>query len=138
MNKNASITGPTILWEKIKGKEVKTNEGENLGKIEKISENHFMIEEGFTKKKRFWIPKFLADIYDGKFLWLDIKLAEIKHRYYYDDEPGKSQYDMDLTEYNTKYDKTKNHTSKKTIKIKEGLELESKSRHKYKNIRDLK
>jgi hypothetical protein len=66
-----------------------------------------MVEEGLIKKKRFWIPKFLADVYDGKSVWLNIKKEEIKQRYYYDEEPAVSslQYDLDIIEFNTKYGK---------------------------------
>jgi len=130
--------GPTILWDEMKNKKVKSVDGKSLGKIEKISQNHIMIEEGLMKKKRFWIPKFVADVYDGKFVWLDIKQEEIKDRYYYDTEPASSQYDLDMTEYNTKYGKNKSNISNEKIKLKEGIELESDRKKGYKNIRDLK
>src|SRR5688500_5937863 len=74
---DGSTTGPTILWDEMKDKKVKSIDGENQGKIEKISQNHIMVEEGLIKKKRFWIPKFIADVYDGKFVWLDITHEEI-------------------------------------------------------------
>ena len=138
MENDGSTTGPTILWDKMKDKKVKSIDGENLGKIEKISQNHIMIEEGLRKKKRFWIPKFVVDVYDGKFVWLDIKQEEIKQRYYYDKEPASSQYDLDIAEYNTKYGKNKSNISNKKIKLKEGVEPESESKKGYKNIRDLK
>ena len=98
-----------------------------------------MIEDGLVKKKRFWIPKFVADIYDSKFLWLDIKKEELTQEYYYDKEPKSSQYDLDITEYNTKYGKKKSNTSNEKIKLKEGVDIgESESKRDYKNIRDLK
>ena len=87
MDNENNMSGPSILWGEIEGKKVKSVDGENLGKIEKISQNHVMIEEGLVKKKRFWIPKFVADYYDGKSIWLDIKKEELKQRYYYDQEP---------------------------------------------------
>jgi hypothetical protein len=138
MENDGSTTGPTILWDKMKDKKVKSVDGDKLGKIEKISQNHIMIEDGLIKKKRFWIPKFVADTYDGKFVWLDIKQEEIKQRYYYDKEPASSQYDLDIAEYNTKYGKNKNNISNEKIKLKEGVELENEPKKDYKNIRDLK
>ena len=95
-----------------------------------------MIEEGLVKKKRFWIPKFVADYYDGKSIWLDIKKEELKQRYYYDQEPESSQYDLDMNKYNTIYGKNKSNASNEKIKLKEGADVESKKG--YKNIRDLK
>ena len=138
MENEEGISGPSILWGEMKDKKVKSVDGETLGKIEKISQNHIMIEEGLIKKKKFWLPKFLADVYDGKFLWLDIKKEEIKQRYYYDKEPAESQYDLDRTEFNTKYGKNKTNSSNEKIRLKEGVEVESKSKKGYKNIRDLK
>ena len=75
MENEGSTSGPTILWDEMKDKKVKSIDGENLGKIEKISQNHIMVEEGLIKKKRFWIPKFLADVYDGKYIVVNL----IKH-----------------------------------------------------------
>jgi hypothetical protein len=138
MENEGDISGPSILWDEMKDKKVKSVDGEKMGKIEKISQNHIMIEEGLIKKKKFWIPKFLADVYDGKFLWLDIKKEEIKQRYYYDREPEASQYDLDRSEFNTKYGKNKSNSTNEKIRLKDGTEVKSKSKKGYKNIRDLK
>ena len=138
MEKEGDISGPSILWDEMKDKKVKSVDGEKMGKIEKISQNHIMIEEGLIKKKKFWIPKFLADVYDGKFLWLDIKKEEIKQRYYYDREPEESQYDLDRSEFNTKYGKNKSNSANEKIRLKDGVEVQTKSKKGYKNIRDLK
>jgi hypothetical protein len=138
MEKEGDISGPSILWGEMKDKKVKSVDGEKMGKIEKISQNHIMIEEGLMKKRKFWIPKFLADVYDGKFLWLDIKKEEVKQRYYYDREPETSQYDLDRSEFNTKYGKNKSDSSNEKVRLKEGAEVKTKSKKGYKNIRDLK
>jgi hypothetical protein len=138
MENEGDISGPSILWDEMKDKTVKSVDGEKMGKIEKISQNHIMIEEGLIKKKKFWIPKFLADVYDGKFLWLDIKKEELRQRYYYDQEPAESQYDLDRSEFNTKYGKNKGASSNEKIRLKEGVEVKTKSKKGYKNIRDLK
>ena len=136
MENENNLSGPSILWGEISGKKVKSVDGEDLGKIEKISQNHVMIEDGLVKKKRFWIPKFVADFYDGKSLWLDMKKEELKQRYYYDQEPESSQYDLDMNKYNTIYGKNKSNISNEKIKLKEGVDIKSKKG--YKNIRDLK
>jgi len=138
MENEGGTSGPTILWDEMKDKKVKSIDGENLGKIEKISQNHIMVVEGFIKKKRFWIPKFLADVYDGKYIWLDINHEEIKKQYYYDEEPTSSKYDLEMSEFNTKYGKNKSKDSNEKIKLKEGTELKTKSKKGYKNVRDLK
>jgi hypothetical protein len=137
MENEGGTSGPTILWDEVKDKKVKSSDGENLGKIEKVSQNHVMIEEGMFKKKRFWIPKFLVDVYDGKNLWLDIKKEEVTQRYYYDEEPASSEYDLAMSEFNTKYSKNKSKDSNEKIRLKDGTELKTKSKENYKNLRDL-
>ena len=73
MDNENNMSGPSILWGEIEGKKVKSVDGENLGKIEKISQNHVKIEEGLVTNQRFWIPKLVEDYYYGKSIWLDIK-----------------------------------------------------------------
>lgn len=51
------ITGPTVLWSELKDEKVKSNNGKKLGRIEKISQNHFKIEKGGMRKKDFGYPK---------------------------------------------------------------------------------
>ena len=97
-----------------------------------------MDEEGLFKKKRFCIPKFLADVYDGKYLWLYITKEEIKQQYYYDEEPASSANDLEMSEFNTTYGKNKSKVSNEKIILKEGTELKTYSKKGYKNIRDLK
>jgi hypothetical protein len=62
--------GPTILWGLLKGKRVRSNDGNNLGVIDKISQNYIRLEKGRVKKEKFWLPKYYADAFDGKVLWL--------------------------------------------------------------------
>lgn len=52
------LEGPTILWGLLKGKRVKTNDGEDLGKIDKVSQNYIRLEKGRVKKEKFWLPKY--------------------------------------------------------------------------------
>lgn len=52
------ITGPTVLWSELKDEKVKSNNGKKLGRIEKISQNHFKIEKGGMRKKILVTQKF--------------------------------------------------------------------------------
>ena len=67
---SGSSEGPRILWEQLKGKKVKANDGKELGEIKEISQNYLRLEKGIVNKDKFWIPKYVADAYDGKVLWL--------------------------------------------------------------------
>ena len=82
-----NISGPTVLWSEIKDKKVKSKNGKKLGRIEKISQNHFKIEKGDLRKKRFCVPKNLADAYDGKYLWLKSDEEQIHDKFLYGEEP---------------------------------------------------
>lgn len=83
-----NITGPTILWTDLDDVEVKSNDGKKLGKIKKISQNHFRVEKGSIGKKSFWVPKNLADAYDGDYLWLRNNEEEILDKFLYGEEPS--------------------------------------------------
>jgi hypothetical protein len=82
-----NITGPTILWTDLDDAEVKSNDGQKLGKIKRISQNHFRVEKGSIKKTSFWVPKNLADAYDGDYLWLSNNEEEIRNKFLYGEEP---------------------------------------------------
>jgi hypothetical protein len=83
-----NIAGPTVLWSDLKNRKVKSNDGKKLGKIKKISQNHFRVEKGSIGKKSFWIPKNLADAYDGKYLWLSNNEDDIRDKFFYGEEPS--------------------------------------------------
>jgi hypothetical protein len=82
-----NITGPTVLWTDLNDVKVKSNDGKKLGKIKKISQNHFRVEKGSIGKKSFWVPKNLADAYDGDYLWLTNNEEEIHDKFLYGEEP---------------------------------------------------
>ncbi|HJR84362.1 MAG TPA: hypothetical protein VJ772_03230, partial [Nitrososphaeraceae archaeon] len=82
-----NITGPTVLWTDLEDEKVKSSDGETLGKIKKITQNHFRIEKGSINKKRFWVPKELGDAFDGKYLWLKGDEEEIHNKFFYGEQP---------------------------------------------------
>ena len=62
--------GITRIWKTLEGKNVKTNDGKDLGVIKKISEEYLLLQKGIVHKEEFWIPKYIPDAFDGKILWL--------------------------------------------------------------------
>jgi hypothetical protein len=122
-----NITGPTILWTDLDDVEVKSNDGKKLGKIKKISQNHFRVEKGSIKKESFWLPKNLADAYDGDYLWLSNNEEEIHDKFLYGEEPSVD-------------DKAAPIESIKVVKERmKGIATEKHdSSEQYKNMRDLK
>jgi hypothetical protein len=122
-----NITGPTILWTDLDDVEVKSNDGKKLGKIKKISQNHFRVGKGSIKKETFWLPKNLADAYDGDYLWLSNNEEEIHDKFLYGEEPSVD-------------DKVAPIESIKVVKERmKGIATEKHdSSEQYKNMRDLK
>ncbi len=122
-----NITGPTILWTDLGDVEVKSNDGKKLGKIKKISQNHFRVEKGSIGKKSFWMPKNLADAYDGDYLWLNNNEEEIHDKFLYGEEPSVDEKITPVERIKVVNERMK------------GVPTEKQdSSERYKNIRDLK
>jgi hypothetical protein len=138
-----NIEGPTVLWGELKGKKVKSNDGKDLGDIDKISQNYIKLEKGTIKKEHFWVPKYLADAFDGKVLWFLTGEEETRAKFQYGEEPPVEQYEKDFGSFKTSsygqnrtWDAEKvNVTPERTVGIpaKPGDSDEN-----YKNVRDLK
>ena len=124
--------GPTTLWKTLKGKNVRTNDGKNLGEIKEVSENYLHIEKGTVRKEKLWIPKYIADAFDGKTLWLLIAEEELRGKYQYGKEPTPGdEYAKEFESFKgTPYAQNANYTTdfNENIRVVEN----------YKNIRDLK
>ena len=139
----AATEGPTILWGQLKGKKVKSNDGEDLGEISKISQNHIRLEKGHVKKEKFWTPKYLADAFDGKVLWLLACEEEIKNKFSYGEDPPAEQYKRDFNNFkSSSYGQNRTtDTEKVNLTQERTFGVPSKpadSETDYKNVRDLK
>jgi hypothetical protein len=127
----ASREGPTIMWTMLKGKKVKSNDGKDVGEIKEVSQNFLRLEKGTVKKDKFWIPKYVADAYDGKVLWLLIDEEEILGKYHHGSEPPGDQYARDFEAFKTTpygQKATYHPDSDQNVRVVE----------EYKNVRDLK
>jgi len=97
----ANSEGPSILWEQLKGKKVRTNDGQDLGEIKEVSQNYVRVEKGMVNKDKLWLPKYVADAYDGKVLWLLVSSEEVMKSYVYGEEPASQQYSRDFETFKT-------------------------------------
>src|SRR5437899_13010040 len=95
--------GPTILWSMLKGKKVKSNDGKDLGEIKEVSQNFLRLEKGTVKKDKFWIPKYVADAYDGRTLWLLTNEEDVlgKYRNGSESPPAGQQYAREFEKLKT-------------------------------------
>lgn len=125
--------GPTVLWSMLKGKKVKSNDGKEVGDIKEVSQNFLRLEKGTVKKDKFWIPKYVADAYDGKTLWLLIDEEDIRDKYRNGSEspPTGQQYASEFETFKTSPYGQKavyRPDSDQNVRVVED----------YKNVRDLK
>lgn len=134
--------GPTILWGLLKGKKVRSNDGKTLGEIDKMSQNYIRLEKGTVKKKKFWIPKYYADTYDGKTIWLVLTREEVESKFHYGKEPSPEQFQQDLESFknteNVKNRKWNPDNIGVTSEKITGVPTRPKGSSDYKNVRDLK
>ncbi len=92
-------SGPSILWSQLKDKKVKTSEGKDIGEIKEISQNHLRLEKGTLSKDKFWIPKYIVDIFDGESVWLSANEEDVKEKYLFGQEPSTEQYTRDFESF---------------------------------------
>ena len=116
----------------LKGKKVITNDGKDIGEIKDISDNYIRLEKGSIKKDKFWIPKYTADAYDGKHLWLLINEEEVHSKHVYGDESPRGD------EYTKGLESFKSSPSGQKGEYSPGVEERIRIIENYKNIRDLK
>jgi hypothetical protein len=97
-----SSEGPSILWEQLKGKKVRTNDGRDLGEVKDVTKNYILLEKGVINKDKVWVPKYVVDAYDGKVLWLLVSNEDIAKGYLYGEEPAVQQYTRDFETFKTR------------------------------------
>jgi hypothetical protein len=128
---------PTVLWDVLKGKEVKTNDGKDLGEIKEFSQGYVRVEKGTIKKESFWLPKYIADAYDGKTLWLLLGEQEVRERYQFGEKEGEFMEAPTTDQYTTDLDTFKSTTAGKKREYPSDLEESIRLVEDYDNIRKI-
>jgi hypothetical protein len=135
----ASSEGPSILWDQLKGKKVKTSDGQDLGEVKEISNNYILLEKGLVNKNKVWIPKYVADAYDGKVLWLLVRGEDVVKSYVYGEEPAMQQYTRDFETFKaTQYGQKAVYLPdfQQNVRLTEERMSPAPTGESYKNIRD--
>ncbi len=79
-------------WEKILDKKMKSSDKEDLGKVQSVSSHYVEVTEGKVSKKRYYIPKYYVQGYDGEHIHASLTKDEIKDRYQRDSPPSESEF----------------------------------------------
>lgn len=92
-------------WEKVIGKEVKSSDNKELGKVESIGPHYLEVKDGVVREKRYFIPKYYIEGYDGEKLHIALTEDEIKSKYKRDSPPSESEFkDQEYQERKGKVD----------------------------------
>jgi hypothetical protein len=66
-----------LSWDKAKGKNAKSINKKEIGKIEEISQEYIQIKKGIVDKDYFFVPKYFVEGYDGDDIILSLTEDEI-------------------------------------------------------------
>src|ERR687896_2612688 len=62
----------SINWTEVIKKEARGKNDEDLGEVQEIGDTYILVQKGLINKERFYIPKYLAEGYDGNALWFKV------------------------------------------------------------------
>jgi hypothetical protein len=82
----------TMPWAKIIDRKVKSSDGHDMGKVESIASSYVEVKEGAVHKKRYFIPKYYVQGFDGENIHTSLTKDEIKDTYERDSPPTESEF----------------------------------------------
>jgi hypothetical protein len=130
--------GPSVLWDVLKGKKVKTSDGKELGEIKEFSESYIRVEKGTLRKENYWVPKYVGDAYDGHTLWLLISEEEVLDRYKYGSDEERSKQPPTSEQYRRDFETFKVSGTGKDKEYRSDLDESIRVVENYENIRNYK
>lgn len=84
---STSEEGAQLSWDKVMGKEVKSSDKEEIGKIKSVGQHFVEVEDGVVSKKRYFISKKHLHKYDGDKVYSSLSKDEISQKYQRDSPP---------------------------------------------------
>ena len=82
-----SEEGAQMSWEKVLGKEVKSSDKKEIGKITSVGQHFVEVEDGVVSKKRYFISKKHLHKYDDDKVYSSLSKDEISQKYQRDSPP---------------------------------------------------
>jgi hypothetical protein len=79
-------------WETLSGKEAKTLDNSELGKVKHVADDYVYTEKGLLEKENFYIPRRFADRFDGKTLWFSITKGQAESEFKREIPPAPGEY----------------------------------------------
>jgi uncharacterized protein (TIGR02271 family) len=95
----------SIDWDDVTKKEARGSNDEDLGEVQEVDQNYVLVQRGMVNKKKFYIPRDLAESYDGTLLRFRISEEDAKNRFLRDSPPSSAADEEEQTSMR-KRDKT--------------------------------
>jgi uncharacterized protein (TIGR02271 family) len=95
----------SIDWNHVTKKEARGSNDEDLGEVQEVDQNYVLVQRGMVNKKKFYIPRDLAESYDGTLLRFRISEEDAKNRFLRDSPPSSAADEEEQTSMR-KRDKT--------------------------------
>jgi hypothetical protein len=84
-----------LSWDKAKGKNAKSINKKEIGKIQEITQDYIQIKKGIVDKDYFFVPKYFVEGYDGDNIILSLTEDEIKTKFSNKSNPSNDMLDDD-------------------------------------------
>src|ERR671914_1654094 len=74
-----SNTNESIAWDNIIKKEARgTTDDSDFGEVQELGQNYVLTQKGMVNKEKFYIPKYLAQGFDGGTLWFNASQDQLQ------------------------------------------------------------
>ena len=95
-----------IDWDDVIKKEARGSDDEDLGEVKETDGDYVLVQKGMINKEKFYIPKNMAESYDGNVLRFNVSKEQVRNRFMGDSPPVADQYsssyrDADVREKDT-------------------------------------
>jgi uncharacterized protein (TIGR02271 family) len=84
--------GSSIEWDDVIKKEARGSNDDDLGEVQEIGQTYVVTQKGTINKQKFYIPKYLAEGYDGNVLRFRLTEQEAKSKFVRDTPPSAQEY----------------------------------------------
>jgi len=87
-----SVGQKSIEWNQVIKKEARGINDDDLGEVQDIGQTYVVTQKGMISKQKFFIPKYLAEGYDGEVLRFRVTEEEAKSKFVRDSPPTATEY----------------------------------------------
>jgi hypothetical protein len=84
-----------LSWDKLKGKNAKSIDNKEIGKIKEISQDYIQIEKGLVSKDYFFVPKYFVEGYEDDDIIISLTEDEIKNKFMNKSNPSDDMLEDD-------------------------------------------